>query len=286
MLKLVKAYLRPCASSLAHASRPYAARSASALALSLFASLLAAAEPLVVRIAYVGDDTSAALAGARQGIAEANAQGRFLGLRYELDVLADAMTPPVARPAAIIAALDAAALITHAAKADVPVINVTSDDDALREQCRDALFHTLPSAAMRKAAEAQWRVHAPNSAAVAHAWHATLEKYAGAQLNKRYREATGEDMNDVAWAGWAAVKLVSDTIARLRTLDPQVLVTALQTDLAFDGQKGVDMSFRPNGQLRQPLLLVEAGRIVGEAPVRGVADIEDLDSLAPTSCPK
>lgn len=44
------------------------------------------------------------------------------------------------------------------------------------------------------------------------------------------------------------------------------------------------MSFRPNGQLRQPLFLVEGGRIAGEAPVKGVVDIEDLDSLGSNAC--
>jgi hypothetical protein len=47
---------------------------------------------------------------------------------------------------------------------------------------------------------------------------------------------------------------------------------------------GTDMNFRPTGQLRQPLLLVEDGKIAGEAPVRGVAD--DLDSLGNVECEK
>ena len=91
-------------------------------------------------------------------------------------------------------------------------------------------------------------------------------------------------MTDQAWAAWAAVKLVSDTVARLRSGEPGELLTALRNDLAFDGQKGVDMSFRDNGQLRQPLLLVEHGKIVGEAPVRGVVANGGLDSLGPSAC--
>jgi hypothetical protein len=54
--------------------------------------------------------------------------------------------------------------------------------------------------------------------------------------------------------------------------------------MAFDGQKGVPHTFRDTGQLRQPLLLVEAGKLVGEAPVPGVVDTNDLDSLGLTSC--
>ena len=44
------------------------------------------------------------------------------------------------------------------------------------------------------------------------------------------------------------------------------------------------MSFRDTGQLRQPLLLVAGDHVLGEAPVRGVVEIEDLDSLGATHC--
>ncbi|MDY6982158.1 MAG: hypothetical protein SV422_03630, partial [Pseudomonadota bacterium] len=55
--------------------------------------------------------------------------------------------------------------------------------------------------------------------------------------------------------------------------------------LVFDGQKGLNQTFRNNGQLRQPLLLVDAnGELLGEAPVRGVANVDDLDSLGLPGC--
>jgi hypothetical protein len=44
------------------------------------------------------------------------------------------------------------------------------------------------------------------------------------------------------------------------------------------------MSFRKNGQLRQMLLIVEGPSIVGEAPVKGVVNPADLDSLGPVDC--
>ncbi|MGH8488738.1 MAG: ABC transporter substrate-binding protein, partial [Gammaproteobacteria bacterium] len=82
------------------------------------------------------------------------------------------------------------------------------------------------------------------------------------------------------------VKLFSDSVARLGAVYPEKLLDYIRTRLAFDGQKGIDMNFRPNGQLRQPLFLVEGGRIAGEAPVKGVVDIEDLDSLGSSACPQ
>jgi len=248
-------------------------------------SPLAAAAPLSVRIAYLGHADSDAHAGARQGIKEANAQGKFLGLNYELVESADVGAALAAEVAAIVVDADADTLPTLAGQArGVPVLNVRAEDDSLRGLCIANLLHTIPSQAMRVDALKQWRQKQPDSQAKARAWDAAAEMYAGSQLNKRYKDAAGRVMTDQAWAAWAAVKLVSDTVARLHATDAATLLNALRKDLAFDGQKGVDMSFRDNGQLRQPLLLVEDGKIVGEAPVRGVAANGDLDSLGNTPC--
>ena len=254
---------------------------------TLAASPSWAATPVSVRIAFIGPADGDAHAGAQQGIKEANAQGKFLGLNYELVASADIGAARAAKASAVVVDADAAALPAIAAAApELPILNVRAEDDALRTQCVGNLFHTIPSQAMRSDALAQWHKKQPGSQATAHAWHASAELYAGSQLNKRYSDASGRAMNDQAWAAWAAVKLVSDTVARLHASEPAGLLGALRKDLAFDGQKGVDMSFRDNGQLRQPLLLVENGKIVGEAPVRGIAPNGDLDSLGNTACAK
>lgn len=256
-------------------------------ALLLLCAPLWAATPLAVRIAFIGPADGDAHAGAVQGIKEANAQGRFLGLNYELVSVTDVAAALAATVAAVVVDAEAGALPAQAAAAGtVPLLNVRAEDDSLRAHCTTNLLHTIPSAAMRADAVAQWRKKQPDSQATARAWDASAELYAGSQLNKRYSDATGRAMNDPAWAAWAAVKLVSDTVARLKTTDAATLLAALRKDLAFDGQKGVDMSFRDNGQLRQPLLLVEGGKIVGEAPVRGIAPNGDLDSLGNTPCAK
>jgi hypothetical protein len=249
----------------------------------LFAAFLAGSaggqETVEVALAFVGPADGSARRGALQGLEEARLQGEFLGQRYRLDATPDAA-------AAVVAALPAAELARLAGQhPTVPVLNVAAADDALRDHCLPNLFHVGPSARMLADAVAQWRKLEPDSPAAARAWHPAFEKYAAAQLNKRYTERFGEPMDDLAWAGWAAVKLLSDTVAREQTAAPAALLDALRSRLAFDGQKGADLSFRSDGQLRQPLLLVVQDRIVGEAPVRGVADIEDLDSLGPARCP-
>ncbi|MGE0485804.1 MAG: ABC transporter substrate-binding protein [Gammaproteobacteria bacterium] len=255
--------------------------------LLLLASLCASggADALEVRIAFIGPADSDAWRGAAQGIAEANAQGRFLGLHYTLE---ESAGPAVAdEVSAIVTAVPAERLAPiMAANPARAVINVTAADDELRADCAGNVLHTLPSYAMREDAVQQWRRKHPESAAVAQAWHADFEKYAAAQLNKRYQDSTGRRMTDEAWAGWAATKVVADVIAREQRAEPDALLDALHGDIAFDGQKGAEMSFRDTGQLRQPLLLVEDGHITGEAPVRGVVDTENLDSLGLSSCLK
>jgi len=248
--------------------------------LGSFALCVNAADDIV--ILYVGEPDAEADFGARQGLSEANAQGEFLGVTYRL-----ARDEESGAPRAVVAAVSAERLGARAdAYPDTPVFNVTATETELREACRPNVFHVIPSLAMYADAERQWHVLHPDSSARARAWHASFRKYAAAQLNIRFREQFGLDMDDAAWAGWAALKLLSDTIARQPKLAGPILIDELKTNLAFDGQKGVDMSFRETGQLRQPLLLVDNDKVVAEAPVRGVVNADNLDSLGLPFCPK
>jgi ABC transporter substrate binding protein (PQQ-dependent alcohol dehydrogenase system) len=137
---------------------------------------------------------------------------------------------------------------------------------------------------MKLDAIAQWQQKNPDANVIATAWDPRYEKFAARDLNKRFTKAFNTKMDDAAWAGWAAIKMSSDTVAREHITTPVQLLGYLKTKLVFDGQKGVEMSFRPDGQLRQPLLLIDNGKIAGEAPVRGVND--DLDSLGNFECAK
>jgi ABC transporter substrate binding protein (PQQ-dependent alcohol dehydrogenase system) len=139
---------------------------------------------------------------------------------------------------------------------------------------------------MKKDAETQWQKKNPNSSAKAQAWHHSFKKYAAGQLNTRFTRSSHHKMTDTAWAGWASVKLLSDSVARNQFNDTTSLLKFIKTELAFDGQKGMSLNFRDTGQLRQPLLLIDNGKIAGEAPVRGVVNTTNLDSLGLTHCPK
>lgn len=271
----------------ASAPRRRLARAGSTLALLAGLTTGAAAEATELTIGFYGDATSDAWHGALQGVDENNAQGEFLNLHYtlahlELDELApDSMT-------AIVVAGDADTVLRVARNhPEMPVFNVQSTDTGLRAECVYNLFHIMPSERMKEDALRQWQAKNPDRPVKAQAWSPTATKYAAGQLNSRYEASQGRTMNDAAWAGWASTKLVGDLIARTEPMQGSMFIDTLHSETNFDGQHGVNMTFRPTGQLRQPLWLVDgSGTIAGEAPVRGVVDTDDLDSLGLTECPK
>ncbi|MSR13486.1 MAG: hypothetical protein EXR86_02780 [Gammaproteobacteria bacterium] len=244
-------------------------------------------QPLDIRIAFVGAPDSAAHHGALLGLDEAKVQGEFLGQRYSLAVLEPNLEATSNFTAFVVAAAPEILLRLAERFPSQPVFNVSQTADDLRADCHPNLLHVMASDEMRSKAIGQWQQANPEASEVtARAWHPAFEKYAATQLNKRFEQKYGFTMNDDAWSGWAAVKLLSDMIARSQTGDGATLLAAIRENLAFDGQKGMDLSFADTGQLRQPLLLVVGEKLIGEAPVRGIADVEDLDSLISTVCAK
>ncbi|MCG8324377.1 MAG: hypothetical protein MI673_02590 [Thiotrichales bacterium] len=247
------------------------------------------AQELNVRLAFIGDTQSSAYFGTMQGLDEANLQGQFLGQSYELKTL----SPSAASSAklndvqAVVVGADENVLFSVSKQyPDLPVFNVTNTDDELRHACAGNLLHVIPSDKILADADAQWQKKNPGSSARAQAWHYDFKKFAARDLNKRFKKARGIQMDDHAWAGWAAVKMLTDTVAREKITAPEKLLAYLKTELAFDGQKGIRMTFRPTGQLRQPVLLIENDKIVGQAPVRGVAKPPTVESLGILDCEK
>ena len=168
---------------------------------------LASASAEEITIVFAGAAETPAHRGALQGLAEANVQGEFLGIRYRL--VADEIDT-VTDPVAIIAAVDPTRLVQIVERhTTLPVLNVTARETSLREDCRNNLFHIAPSTAMIEDAQYQWQQRSPGSPATARAWHQTFRKYAAAQLNLRFRDRFASAMDDDAWAGWAAMKLLA-----------------------------------------------------------------------------
>ena len=247
-----------------------------------------ALEKTEISFAFIGATDSSAYKGVAQGIHEANLQGQFLSQSYSLTEFTgeniDAIDPDGF--IAIIVATNADDLQQAGDRfKDHAILNVSVHDDALREACSPNLLHIIPSRKMLADAKNQWLQKSPGDEIAVSGWHPDFVKFAARDLNKRYRKNFSEPMDQYAWAGWAAVKMTSDSVARKNLTDPAALLDYLKTDLSFDGQKGLDMNFRDTGQLRQLLLVVNAaGELMGEAPVRGVVAPDDVDSLGLASC--
>lgn len=246
----------------------------------------AMADTLNVTLHYVGPTEGQVWMGVSQGIDEANRQGRFLNQKYQLEVVeADALENTEVTTALLMATDDAHMMKVAKLSqfANVPVININSASDELRAACIENLFHVTPSEQMRADALAQWNERNPDTPVKIQSWHEDFVKFAASQLNNRFEEGQGAPMEDDGWAGWAATKMVADSVVQTTQADAAFMLNHLKNDLVFDGQKGENTNYRENGQLRQILLVVDDNNeILAEAPLRGVAG--GLDSLGHTTC--
>ena len=111
----------------------------------------------------------------------------------------------------------------------------------------------------------------------ARAWHWSWERYGAPQLNQRFDrrvkrsgipDTKNRHMNDVDWAAWAAIKLITTSVPE-PALDRQInlLQAVRQKDLALDIYKGSRGSIRDwNNQLRQPMLMATHDAVVAKLP--------------------
>lgn len=84
-------------------------------------------------------------------------------------------------------------------------------------------------------------------------WPPPHERFGAAQLNERFHRRFGYEMTDDAWAGWLAVKVVTESVLRARTTDPAVLSEWLGGAAAiFDGHKGAPLRFNAARRLAHP----------------------------------
>ena len=252
----------------------------------LFSQGLCAAQTEATFV-YVGSTGHSAYSGLSRGLAEANLQGQFLGQKYHINIFSDAaeLAANSGTHLVIVAAVDTEELLViRNANRYTAILNLVAEDDSLRSAYLGNILSIIPSKKMLGDAISQWRQKHPESVAIAAAWHEDFVKFAARDLNKRYRKTFDKGMDEYAWVGWAAVRMVADTVARETITDPVEMLHYLKTNLSFDGQKGPNMNFRETGQLRQLLLMIENNELVGEAPVRGVSN--DIDSLGIRECSK
>ncbi|MCK9814455.1 ABC transporter substrate-binding protein [Pseudomonas sp. MAFF 302046] len=117
---------------------------------------------------------------------------------------------------------------------------------------------------------------------IATGWHKTVETFGAAQLQKRFEALAGRWMNDRDFAAWMAVRSVASAVGKLRQTEPRALQQLLLSDqMPLDGFKGRKLSYRPwNGELRQPIPLVQPRALVSTSPQEGfLHPFNEMDSL-------
>jgi hypothetical protein len=213
--------------------------------------------------------------GVRLGTDEARQTARLFGSDVQLyeasadrDAVASAARLSSNRQVQVIiggSAADADALAAWAEGHHVLFLNIASRSDQLRAACRRYTFHIAASEAMyanavrlgRGIPSRQAGSGDPAAPELVTLWASTLERYGAAQINDRYRARYKAPMDGMAWAGWFAAKVASESALRVRSPQPAQLLAYLESpSTSFDGHKGWPLSFRlADHQLRQPLYI-------------------------------
>ncbi|AUH35321.1 branched-chain amino acid ABC transporter substrate-binding protein [Paracoccus tegillarcae] len=117
---------------------------------------------------------------------------------------------------------------------------------------------------------------------VATAWSPVVEQWGAAQLQGRFDELAGRDMQAQDYAAWAAVRSIGEAVTRSGVADPSALRDfLLSDDFELAGFKGRQQSFRDwDGQMRQPIPLVHDRAVVAQAPLEGFMHQQtELDTM-------
>lgn len=112
-------------------------------------------------------------------------------------------------------------------------------------------------------------------------WDRVNEQWGAAQLQSRFRDLAGRDMQDVDYAAWAALRAVDEAQLRTNFANLDGIRAYLLDGIELAGFKGRPLSFRNwNGQMRQPVGLTHASALVAMAPLEGFLHARnELDSL-------
>lgn len=113
-------------------------------------------------------------------------------------------------------------------------------------------------------------------------WAPVLEQWAAVQLQNRFEKAAGREMGSRDYAAWTALRTIGEAVTRTNSADPAVLRAFVLSDkFALDGFKGRSLTYRGwNGQLRQPMAVVNARALVELTPLDGyLHQTNEMDTL-------
>jgi ABC transporter substrate binding protein (PQQ-dependent alcohol dehydrogenase system) len=114
------------------------------------------------------------------------------------------------------------------------------------------------------------------------AWSHVIESWGAVQLQNRFEAHAHRNMHGPDYAAWVAIRAIGEAVTRTNSNDPATLRAYLLGPVfQMDGFKGRGLSFRDwNGQLRQPIAVVNARALVTLAPVEGfLHQRNEMDTL-------
>jgi len=216
--------------------------------------------------------TAARAQGVMMGVEEAARSAVMFGGGVELERLttgadvAAAARRAIARGAVVVVGGEAAdectQLAAACAHADALYVNVLCSADELRgAACDRHMFHVAPSDAMIASARGQLPATNAQAESRVSAWDSSLQAFGADTLNQRFRARFGVPMTGDSWAGWFAVKCLSEAVLRTGARGTPALIQYLESERSgSDGHKGRLLTFRAwDHQLRQPLYVMESG---------------------------
>jgi ABC transporter substrate binding protein (PQQ-dependent alcohol dehydrogenase system) len=114
------------------------------------------------------------------------------------------------------------------------------------------------------------------------AWAPVIESWGAVQLQNRFEDHAHRSMRGQDYAAWAAIRAIGEAVTRTNSDDPATIRDfLLNPEFQMDGFKGRGLSFRAwNGQLRQPIAVVNSRALVTLAPVEGfLHQRNEMDTL-------
>lgn len=159
----------------------------------------------------------------------------------------------------------------------MPVFTQADDHDVLVvADVRDAFGQYLP-----------YRTWLPRPVVGTHglvpmAWHRALEQWGGTQMQNRFTDFADRWMTERDYAAWVAVRAVSEATTRTKQTDYAAVNAYIRSaEFGLAGFKGQKLTFRDwDGQMRQPILLMEARTVVSVSPQEGfLHEQSELDTL-------
>ena len=114
------------------------------------------------------------------------------------------------------------------------------------------------------------------------AWARPFEQWGATQLQNRFLRQAHRWMTDRDYAAWMAVRAIGEAATRTNSVDPTAIAQFMRGDkFELAAFKGAKLSFRAwDGQLRQPVLLVDDRSLISVSPQPGfLHQFSELDTL-------